>query len=187
MPRNPDAKRCGAKTKNGKPCRKYAIRGRKRCQLHGSGSANRPAGRPETHGMYSERAKRNLQEAIEEYKGDPDLESLDRELAYLKLRFAAMIAPAASAEDDDALTVSTIGGPKDVAAEFCAHIAKLAEKRHRILHGDKYTLTVSHLEPVLRAVDEVLDEFIGDEAARERARDQLQERFARILLPITSA
>jgi glucans biosynthesis protein len=27
--------RCGARTRNGSPCRKYPIRGRRRCRLHG--------------------------------------------------------------------------------------------------------------------------------------------------------
>ena len=39
------APRCGAKTKAGTPCRWPAIRGRKRCRLHGGLSPGAPKGR----------------------------------------------------------------------------------------------------------------------------------------------
>jgi glucans biosynthesis protein len=39
--------RCGARTRNGSPCRKYPIRGRRRCRLHGGakGTGTRPGNR----------------------------------------------------------------------------------------------------------------------------------------------
>ena len=45
------ARRCGAKTRTGKPCRSPAVRGRPRCRMHGCG---RGAGGPpgERNGNY---------------------------------------------------------------------------------------------------------------------------------------
>ncbi len=40
-----EARRCGAPTRKGTPCGRYAMRGRKRCKLHGGKS-----GRPPKHG-----------------------------------------------------------------------------------------------------------------------------------------
>jgi hypothetical protein len=39
------ARRCGAKTKEGTPCCRRPIRGRKRCRLHGGLSPGAPKGR----------------------------------------------------------------------------------------------------------------------------------------------
>jgi len=42
-----EAPRCGAQTRGGSPCRKYPIRWRRRCRLHGGaqGSGARPGNR----------------------------------------------------------------------------------------------------------------------------------------------
>jgi hypothetical protein len=49
-----EARRCGAKTRAGKPCRSPAVRGRPRCRMHGCG---RGAGGPqgERNGNYRHR------------------------------------------------------------------------------------------------------------------------------------
>jgi len=36
----PPAQRCGVRTRDGSPCRKYPIRGRRRCRLHGGASGS---------------------------------------------------------------------------------------------------------------------------------------------------
>jgi len=43
----PQAQRCGARTRGGSPCRKYPIRQRRRCRLHGGarGTGARPGNR----------------------------------------------------------------------------------------------------------------------------------------------
>lgn len=50
--------RCGAKTRNGTPCQKPALSGKKRCQLHG-GRAGAPSGTRNgnfKHGRYTKEA-----------------------------------------------------------------------------------------------------------------------------------
>jgi hypothetical protein len=44
------ARRCGARTRGGTPCQRPAIRGRKRCRLHGGLSPGAPRG--EKNGNY---------------------------------------------------------------------------------------------------------------------------------------
>ncbi len=55
------AKRCGAQTRNGQPCRGPAVRGQARCRMHGGGVSKkgRGPGAPKgnrnavTHGLYT--------------------------------------------------------------------------------------------------------------------------------------
>jgi hypothetical protein len=46
------ATRCGAKTRQGHPCKAPAVRGKARCRMHGG----RSTGRPPIHGRYTQAA-----------------------------------------------------------------------------------------------------------------------------------
>src|SRR5262249_53774199 len=54
------AKRCGAKTRRGTPCRSPAVRGRKRCRMHGGAhGSGAPSGERNgnyRHGLYTAEA-----------------------------------------------------------------------------------------------------------------------------------
>lgn len=45
-----NAPRCGAKTRKGAPCNSPAVKGRKRCRMHGGNSLGAPKGK--MHGRY---------------------------------------------------------------------------------------------------------------------------------------
>ena len=49
-----DAKRCGAKTRSGKPCEAPAVKGKLRCRMHGGNSPGAPKGNQNAlkHGLY---------------------------------------------------------------------------------------------------------------------------------------
>ena len=190
MPRkpNPFQRRCGAKTKAGTPCRQWAVRGRTRCRMHGGGSPGRERrgerkrpGRPPTHGAYSEQARRDLRQAMEDFREDPDVGQIEGEIAYLKLRLQALTGKA-EGPDDDAVLTDPQGGDK--GRVLCESIALLVEKRHRMIHGDKYLVSIALVEPILKAFDEVIDEQISDPDAREGIREALERRLAGILLPV---
>ncbi|HAD86506.1 MAG TPA: hypothetical protein DCG48_04005 [Rhodospirillaceae bacterium] len=53
-----NAPRCGAKNRQGKPCQSPAMRGKKRCRLHGGKSPGAPLGNQNAlkHGYYSAEA-----------------------------------------------------------------------------------------------------------------------------------
>jgi glucans biosynthesis protein len=58
------ARRCGARTRTGRPCRSPAVRGRPRCRMHGCGKG---AGGPEgerngnyRHGRHTKERRREL-------------------------------------------------------------------------------------------------------------------------------
>ena len=71
--------RCGAKTRNGEPCKSPAVRGKKRCRMHGGArGSGAPRGNKNAlkHGRYTS-------EAIEERRQVREL--LRQALALLKM------------------------------------------------------------------------------------------------------
>lgn len=50
----PEDRRCGARNRRGKPCRKWTMRGRTRCRNHGGASLNGSLSPHYRHGWYSE-------------------------------------------------------------------------------------------------------------------------------------
>lgn len=67
------APRCGAKTRAGTPCRCPALRGKKRCKIHGGKSPGPPKGSQNAlkHGLYTATAieeRRRVREALLELK-----------------------------------------------------------------------------------------------------------------------
>ena len=69
---------CGARNRQGLPCRQPAMRGKTRCRYHG-GKSTGP--RPKTH-LYS----RHLPEGVLDAFTDADIESLDEELRLAKAK-----------------------------------------------------------------------------------------------------
>lgn len=61
------APRCGAKTRAGHPCKSPAIRGKKRCRMHGGRSPGAPKGNKHAykHGMRSAAAVAARKEAMQ--------------------------------------------------------------------------------------------------------------------------
>ena len=70
------APRCGAKTRSGKPCKSPAVRGKKRCRMHGGApGSGAPRGNQNAlkHGFYT-------REALAERRRVQDLLRQSREL-----------------------------------------------------------------------------------------------------------
>jgi hypothetical protein len=70
-----EAARCGAKTRRGKPCRSPAVRGRRRCRMHGgalgSGGPKGPRNGNYKHGLYTAEAiafRRSLRQQMREVR-----------------------------------------------------------------------------------------------------------------------
>lgn len=56
--------RCGAKTRDGTPCKAYPVNGSRRCRMHGGTNP----GRPVIHGMYSVKHRQSLSEKAERFE-----------------------------------------------------------------------------------------------------------------------
>jgi hypothetical protein len=59
------APRCGAKTRSGAPCQSPAVRGKRRCRMHGGNSPGAPKGNRNAmkHGRYCESAMAERRQA----------------------------------------------------------------------------------------------------------------------------
>jgi hypothetical protein len=80
-----EPKRCGAKKRDGTPCKARPAPGSKRCRIHGG---HPRSGRPPIHGRYSARFRRLdavAQEAIDTALKDPQLLDLRRPVALQSL------------------------------------------------------------------------------------------------------
>lgn len=83
---NDERKRCGAKTRSGKPCRGFVVTGRERCRMHG-GTIPRGLALPQTkHGRFSKDLPTRLLAHYQAALDDPETIALREELALLFAR-----------------------------------------------------------------------------------------------------
>jgi len=93
----PTPGRCGAKLRSGGFCMRYPTKGQKRCRLHGSGTKEKPGGRPPVHGRFSARFQKLAAEGrqqLAELMDDPQLLDAKRPVALATLIVTEMdLAP----------------------------------------------------------------------------------------------
>lgn len=83
--------KCGAKTRQGTPCKNKPVPGMKRCRLHGGMT---PVGKDSPHwktGRYSKHLPQNLLERYRESASDPDLLAMRDEIALLDARITELL------------------------------------------------------------------------------------------------
>ena len=191
--RHPRLKRCTAKAKGtGRRCRRWAVTDRTTCHVHGGGSPKREKagkrkrpGRLVTHGIYSETQKaefRDVMGTLEALRETVGLESLETEILCLKYRLIEMLKATNDPCDQTLVRTKPDGSIEDIAGALCERIGRLVTRWHNIVSRDEFVMSVAQLEPVVRAFDKVLDEFVPD-IDLERARQSLSDRLRGILLP----
>lgn len=86
---------CGAKRRNGEPCRKPPLRnGTGRCRLHGGLSPQGIASKAWKHGRYSGALPAGVAEKVERLAADSELLSLRAEIALTVARVEEALAEA---------------------------------------------------------------------------------------------
>src|SRR5450755_1575066 len=65
-PRPPNYPVCGAKKRDGTPCQKLPVAGRRRCRVHGGATPVGPAHHRFKHGLYSRLLPKNLRDAFDQ-------------------------------------------------------------------------------------------------------------------------
>ena len=80
----PKRERCRAKTRSGKPCQQWPMRGKKRCRIHGGKSTGPPKNNNNAlkHGIYSKAIADNDIETYEQI----EVGTLDAEIKIIKLQ-----------------------------------------------------------------------------------------------------
>jgi hypothetical protein len=84
--------KCGAKTRAGQPCQKWAIQGRTRCRLHGGRTPMAQASGTYKSGRYSRFLPARLLARYRDAERDPELTSLRSELALVDARLADVLS-----------------------------------------------------------------------------------------------
>lgn len=79
---------CGAKTRDGDPCKNRPVTGSNRCRMHGGKTPRGRALPQTTHGRYSKDLPTRLAAAYHDAKHDPDLLNLADEI---QLNYALMV------------------------------------------------------------------------------------------------
>lgn len=110
--------KCGAITRNGTPCQKSPLKGKKRCALHG-GKSSGPKN-PEklknnqnarTHGIYSDAIDENEKELWDEI----ELGTLDDAIKIAKLQLRRALIAQRKAEEAEGLDLDSIVETEDMA------------------------------------------------------------------------
>lgn len=73
---HPQKIKCGAKNKQGKPCELWAMKGRRRCRLHGGATPRGIESANFKHGRYSQHMPKGIGALAIEASNDPDLFNL---------------------------------------------------------------------------------------------------------------
>ena len=89
---------CGAKTRDGDPCRAWPLKGHTRCRMHGGRSLRGPAHPAFRSGRYSKVLPSRLLAQYRAAEKDPELTSLRGELALVDARLADLLTRVDSGE-----------------------------------------------------------------------------------------
>ena len=130
-------KRCGAKTRSGKPCRGWAMENG-RCRMHGGTNP----GRPIIHGRYSVKHRASLNEKMREFLADPAPANLMHELA---IQWAFLLGFLDKITDAPISMKTT-----DHVFDMTESIGRLVERITRMLNQTAITqMDVHYLQTIL--------------------------------------
>jgi len=184
--------RCHAKSKrSGCQCRKWPMRGKTVCHIHG-GKAWRPPGLGHRSGV----VQRHLAGELARVRSDSRMLDLEQDVAWVHVmrerggdllaeaevkRLAALDA-GNNAKHGEALR--QCAALQTHIARFSDRLSAIKERRHRILHGERMTISLATVDQVLREVERVISEWVGADK-RDGAIAALVERLRHI--PMRSA
>ncbi len=162
---------CTAKSKRtGERCQRPAIEGKSVCYHHGGKST----GRPTTHARYSKSLPPKLTERYEYFKTDPDILNLKSDLALARTMMESFM--------------STIGEAQTVSAEtggemraWLDQVSKVAERCHKILHGETYTLTVENAQALVARWCDIVNTHIDAGLTGQTLKDAIGRDIAKEL------
>ncbi len=158
-------KQCHATAKStGKRCRNTGVHKTPKrgwvCDMHGA-----RGGRPPIHGRRSSQyIPAKVRQSFEEFLNDPEIITLDSEIARLRAELANV---------DE----YTGGDAKahEAVIKLCDAIAKTVERKHKIEHGEQYTITTPQLRVfVARIVTAIADNCPETCPHRDRVADEVE-------------
>lgn len=137
-------KRCGAKKKDGKPCRRWPMKGRKRCKFHGGATPRGTKSANFKHGRYAEEQVTDLFHRIDELAGDPRLFDLRRDAATIQYRI------------DELLRTLPAGGGSDT---YFALLKGYADQWKAAIGAKKPAKADGVIEQMMKTIEEADEVF----------------------------
>lgn len=160
----------------------------------GAGSPRKPGGRPPTVGLYSERVRTSLIEALKDYRNDPSIIEAHDHLVYacaLRDRAAGMLeateAEVRQLAESGALKGNLRASLGNRLMMQQGHLALIVEKASHAqdrwfkqTHGEKFQwVDMPIIDALMTEVDKVLGKYV-DAGKVEQARKELAEAIDRI-------
>lgn len=165
-----EPKLCGAKTRKGTPCKRYAM-DNGRCILHGGRNVNdkrglKVPGRPITHGLYSRYARGSIAELAKKYLEDKNFLSLKEEIAVTRALLSRIL------ENIDANSEPEFDDTRNLAI-LTDSIRKLVESFVKIESTKRFALSPDEVARVMRAVADIIKKYVTDEELYEKIRREI--------------
>jgi hypothetical protein len=109
-----------------------------------------------THGRYSKALEKHpeVRALYEQARDDPQIQETKNEIALLRAKLQHWLEAFAGDRSQKALWI---------LEDYADAIAKLVERRHKMLHGEKVTITMEHAEAFVARVLELVREHYGDD------------------------
>lgn len=167
--------RCGARNRDGTFCARFPLRDKRRCHRHGG-----RAGRPATHGMYSQRYRRLSEEGnarIDALVRDPDLLDLRRPVAVLQFLLEELMTDLG--DDGDPSPAARRARQERLTA--CITLAdRLSRRQEGIYRQALVQQTIrDEMVPLMAKAGQMLDELITKHVAPEK-RAEFKNAFRRV-------
>ena len=175
---------CQARSKRtGERCQRPAtVHDGRYCYYHGGakGSGVNPDKPVQiTHGRYSKSLPTDLRDKYEYFKTDPEVFSLVPDIALLRAFLDKYLEPLRRA-DEDGSKLPVDGKMREEIREFADAIGRLAERAHKIQHGETYTITVQGFQSLLARVADVVNSAIDEHGGSEELRAAIADGLARV-------
>ena len=195
VPRGKNLPFCGRRSKRtGVPCRNKVVTGQKTCRMHGCGTRKRvldgtrkPAGRPVVTGEHAD-PKRTRYDSLgrleEEWRNSPELRLPDKRLALMQ---AALDLKIQQIKDGSFNVLKAQGLPEDKLTWLLQHVGLVIDKINKVnalTFREPIKAAVTLMEPALRMFGDILEKYVTDPSQCVAARQDVQERLSRIMVPI---
>ena len=157
---------CGAKTRDGDPCKNAPVTGHARCRMHGGTSP----GRPIIHGRYSLIHRAALAAKVATFLADPRPGDLTDELALLRALLQDYLE---RFPDGVPLPIKDIERVLDMVDA----VARLVERISRIMN--QTALTQAEVQLLQVRIVDLLVKYVSDPEQRLAFLDELGATFSR--------
>ena len=150
---------CGAKSRQGTPCKRAPVRGRRRCRLHGGATPWGPASPHWRTGRHSRVLSRlGLGRAYQRAINDPEMVNLREEIAVVDARVLLLLESLATAGAGDDRTWAKIYEAIELRRRLTETQSRLLERLDGTLTGDQVIAFVAVLAGLVK-------EYVPDPAA----------------------